>query len=192
MKKRVLLQNSFILIFGILFFVVLIVVCLYLIVDFFITSINSATVLDWVFSIVVPLCVICLLLFFVLNLTHIKVVFKEKEIYVPGHWNAKDSKIQYETYISYEEIKDIFMTTSTKNSRGENIRFVVTPMAYIVFEMKDNSQKSINVFYYSKKRIIDIIEETRSRISSLGIECQIKSGKEILTEFLNYKKRDTK
>lgn len=192
MKKRVFLQNSIILIFGILFFTVLIAACLYLIINFFIVTIISATFTNWLLEVIVPLSVICLLLFFILNLSHIKVVFKDKEIYVPGHWNAKDSKIQYETHILYEEIKDIFIVVSTKNSLGKDIRFVLTPIPYIVFEMKDNSQKAINVLYYSKKRTIEIIDEVRSRISKLDFECQIKSGKEILSEFLNHMKRDTK
>lgn len=62
-------------------------------------------------------------------------------------------------------------------------------MPYIVFDCKDGRQNAINVQFYSKKQIIIIIDEIKKRAKLMGNELHIKSGSEILLDFLKSQKK---
>ena len=58
-------------------------------------------------------------------------------------------------------------------------------MPYIVFECNNSEQKAINVFYYSKKSIIKIIDEAIKRTAICKNLKEIESGDKVLENFLN-------
>jgi hypothetical protein len=107
---------------------------------------------------------------------------------VPENLGSKDHKIQYETHISYAEIKNIFIISSDKNSLNKTSRWVFTPMPYIVFECENDKQKAVNVFYYSKKQVVRIIDEAVSRAKYTKNNANIKTGTAILSEFVEIQK----
>ena len=87
----------------------------------------------------------------------IGVLFDDK-IYVQEDRGNKDTKLQYKIEIEFCQIEKIDMTTTSNNSLNHYMRFVITPMPYIVLHLADNREKRINVYYYSNKQTIEIID----------------------------------
>jgi hypothetical protein len=162
MKKKVFFQISVILYIALALFLAIIAACVYVVIEFFTSLINNATALEWGYLVAAVGGFIFMAYTFI-RLARNRIILNEMEIFVPENWGSKDHKIQYETHISYAEIKNIFIIYSDKNSLNKTSRWVFTPMPYIVFECENDKQKAINVFYYSKKQVVRIIDEAVSR-----------------------------
>lgn len=186
MKKKIIYQHSikFILVLG--FLLAILGMAVYVIIAVLLRK-QIASPWEWI-----GFCsaIICggIIIFTILNISHCRVVFNENEIFVPGHWTDKTRRIQYETHIKYSDIKDIFLIKSNNNSHEQPIRWATYPMTYIVFELVSGKQL-INVFYYSNKQIIKIINETISRIGKENeSDTLLKGGNEILKEYFSVHK----
>ncbi len=114
-----------------------------------------------------------------------RIIFQKEQIFVPESWGGKDIKMQYEIKINYSEINNIYIISSTNNSLNKPLKFVTLPMPYIVFECNNSEQKAINVFYYSKKSIIKIIDEAIKRTAICKNLKDVESGDKVLENFLN-------
>lgn len=191
MKRRVFFQISVIVYVVLLLFLAFIVAGFYILIDFFANKINVASVHDWL---VVPvgLFTIVFIGYFFIRVVRNRIIFEETEIFVPENWGSADYKIQYETHVPYSDITNIFMVYTSKNSLNKTARWVFAPMPYIVFDCKNDKQMAVNVFYYSKKQIAKIIDETVIRAKLLGNDINIKSGKEMFKELQDRENKEFK
>ncbi len=94
-------------------------------------------------------------------------------------------KIQHKTTIYFDEIEDIYICAGTFDSRGKHIEGVFNAMPYLVFVCKNNKEKMINIYYFSKKQVIYIINEIIRRAAILGNCFQCDSGEEMLAKFFS-------
>lgn len=189
--KKVFWQGSILLHIGLLIFLGLTAIGVYLIVSFFTHAPSDETYPDWAY-LVVGIGTALYGIYTFVKLAKNRIILTETEIFVPGHWGSEDSRIQYETHIKYDEIKNIFMTASNKNSLGQDARWVITIMPYIVFECRDGGQEAINVLYFSKKQAIKIIDLAIERAKALGNDLNSPTGEQILAEFLKHEKESLK
>ena len=190
MKKKVFFQRSMFLFIGLLVLFVIVAAGIYVIVSFFIKGINKAEMIDWIYLIfAVGGAAFCS--YTIIRMVRNRIVLLNSEIFVPGNWGSRDYRIQYEVHIKYNEIKNIFIIINDKNSLNQESRWVFTPMPNLVFECMDGSQKVINVFYYTKKQVVKIIDVVIERAKMLGNNLDIKSGSEILLEFVNKNHKKT-
>lgn len=145
-------------------------------------------VLPWA-SLIASIFAMFLFGYAILSLARNRIVLTNDEIQVPAHWGKKNVRLQYETHIRYNEIEDIYLVISVNNSYDKPVDWVYLPMLYVVFEKSDGSESRINLFYYSKKQTITLIDEVRQRASQLGNPLRVKEGKELLNEFIHNEKR---
>ena len=164
---------------------------IYAIIKLLGNGINRESTIEWIYLIASIFGLIFITYMFI-KMARNRIVLRRTEIYVPESWGSKKSKIQYKTKIPYEEIQEIFIISSYKNSVNQKAEWIFTPMPYIIFECKDNKQKAINVYYYSKNQVIKIIDEIIARAKNLGNNDLSKSGIEILSSFLDLQKNRKK
>ena len=145
-------------------------------------------VLPWA-SLIASIFAMFLFGYAILSLARNRIVLTNDEIQVPAHWGKKNVRLQYETHIRYNEIEDIYLVISVNNSYDKPVDWVYLPMLYVVFEKSDGCESRINLFYYSKKQTITLIDEVRQRASQLGNPLRVKEGKELLNEFIHNEKR---
>ncbi len=111
-----------------------------------------------------------------------KIVYYKDRIFVHEHWGSTRSKIQYEVTIKFEEITDIILEASILSSKNTHL-FSAAPMPYLVF-MCGDEEKLINLFYYSKKQTIDMIDLAVECARRCGNNLEVKPGAELLKDFL--------
>lgn len=186
MKKKVFFQVSIILYIGLTLFLMIMAADVYVIVEFFITRIHNTTSFDWA-GLVASIGGFLFMGYTIIRISRNRIILEREEIFVPENWGS--NKIQYETHIAYSKIQNIYIISSDKNSLNKKMRWVFTPMPYIIFDCNDGKQKAINVFYYSKKQIVKIIDESILRAKQLGNEMHSKTGTEIFSEFLALQKK---
>lgn len=191
MKRRIYFQVSIILYIGLALLLAIIIAAIYYIVEFFKSIINKASILEWL-ELLAAIGGFFYMSYTFWRIARNRIILDKNEIFVPGHIAPKDNKIQYETHIPYRDIENIFLVITEKNSLNKTSRFVFTPMPYVVFDCKDGSQKLVNVYYFSKRQVISIMDETISRAKLLGNDLKIKSGEEIYSEFKALEKIKTK
>lgn len=180
--KKVFWQGSVLSYIGVLIFLGIIASGVYIIVGFFTHAPSNLNYPSWAY-IVVGIGTVLFGIYLLVKFAKNRIVFTESEIFVPQHWGSKDSRIQYETHIKYDEITNIFITASNKNSLGRDARRVMTIMPYMVFECRDGKQKAINVLYFSKKQVIKIIDLAIERAKAQGIDFNSPTGEQILADF---------
>lgn len=118
-----------------------------------------------------------------------RITITEKEIIVSEDIADKRNiflrKIQYNTSVSFDEIEKIYICSTNKDSRGQHVKFIFVFMPYIVFECKDRQKKMINVYYFSKKQVIYIIDEVKRRALLVGNDFQIETGEELISKIID-------
>lgn len=184
MKEKVFIQKSVILYCCLFLFLTIMSLCVYAAIVLITQGINSF--LRWAYLFVIIGSIIFIAYTFI-RLARNRIILKSDEIFVPEHWGSSEQKIQFETHIKYEEINNIYIITSTKNSLNKESKWIFTPMPYIVFECENNIKKAINVFYYSKKQVINMIDEVIQRAKSLNNKKLLKNGKQIFLDFTKSK-----
>lgn len=134
--------------------------------------------------------IICLLIF-CFDLRR-GIIFENDRIRVESDLADKNGLIlrrfQHKIDVTYTEVQNIFLTASNRDSRGREVKNVFVNMPYIIFECKNGSQKAINVYYYSKRQVIRIIDEFIQRAHEKGNFLCVNSGKKLLEDFLKDKK----
>lgn len=149
---------------------------------------------DWYYILIFISAVLATISFFVDLLSFLvkKIILQDDAIVVHADIADKDGvflrRLQHETVITYEEIQDIKLDSTNADSNRYPVKNVFVEMPYIVFACKDGTEKLINVYFYSKNQVINIIDEVVNRARAAGNELNLKSGTEILSEFLETKK----
>lgn len=110
-----------------------------------------------------------------------KIIIEEKYIYV-GKDGFGLRVIQYEEKVEYADISDIYLTISSSDSRGKSNFGLVTPMPYLVLESSGGDTHAINVFYYTKKQVIGMIDEIIQRAKFQGNTVECESGQKVFDE----------
>ena len=184
MKKKVFIQKSVILYCCLFLFLTIMSLCVYAAIVLIAQGINSFLRCAYL------LVTIGSFMFFTytfIRFARNRIILKLDEVFVPEHWGSDKQKTQFETHIKYEEINNIYIISSTNNSLNKESKWIFTPMPYIIFECENNIKKAINVFYYSKKQVINIIDEVVQRVKTLNNKKLLKNGKQIFLEFTESK-----
>lgn len=180
--KKVYYQISILLYIVLLLLLSIIAGSIYAIIFFLTTELPNATTYGWVKFISAILFSLCMLYTFI-RMARNRIILKDTEVFVPEHWGSKDYKVQYETHIEFKDINEIYLITSNNNSLNMPMQCGTLPMPYIIFEC-NNIQKAVNVFYFSKKQIVSIIDNVIERAKIFGNDFTVQTGQEILSEFL--------
>lgn len=180
MRTKVFFQKSVILYFALLLFLAIMGLCIYVAVTLISQGID--TLIKWIYLISAIGGFIFIAYLFI-RFARNRIVLKYNEIYIPEHWGNNKQKIQFETHVKYTEISNIYLIEGSNNSLNKESKFIFTPMPYIIFECEDGIKKAVNVFYYSKKQVIKIIDEVINRAKLLNNNRLLKSGNEIFLEF---------
>lgn len=188
MKKKTFIQISITLYSLLALLLTIVAAALYVVIEFIRSYNKIADALEWAGFIAAILAII-LLAYLIIRLIRNRIVLEINNIYVPAYWGKNINKTQHKIKINYEEIQDIAIIASNKNSLNTAISHFAT-MPYIVFHCKDGSQNAVNIQFYSKKQVIAIIDEIKVRAAIMGNELQnIKTGTEILSDFLQSQKK---
>lgn len=133
---------------------------------------------------IITLFLLVYLICLFISLMSKKVIIDDEFIYVAQDRFEKILlSIQHETKIYYNDLSNIFLTFSSNDSRNKAVFGLFTPMMYIVLESKDNKSHAINVYYYTKKQIIEILNEIIHRSQLHGNLIAQESGEKIYDEF---------
>lgn len=111
-----------------------------------------------------------------------RIVLFENKIYVQGDFGDEKTKLQYEIDIEYINIQNISLVVDSKNSLNKDVVFVITPMINSVLHLSDGEEARINLYYYSKKQKIEIINYIIERIKIIDPIFTNRSGQELLEE----------
>lgn len=191
MKKKIFFQKSLILFILLLVCGIMFAGAIFVIVSFLL-NINKANNISFWLLFLVIVFVAVYLGYTIIRLVRNRIIFTEEKLYVPETWGGKDVKFQYKVIVDFTEIKEVFITESCNNSLNKVMPLQVLPMPYIVIECKNGKQKAINVFYYSKKQTIKIIE-TIIEYSKLNNNIfTLKTAEQIFAEYISNKKQDKK
>lgn len=191
MKKKIFFQKSLILFILLLVCGIMFAGAIFVIVSFLL-NINKANNISFWLLFLVIVFVAVYLGYTIIRLARNRIIFTEEKLYVPENWGGKDVKFQYKVIVDFTEIKEVFITESCNNSLNKAMSLQVLPMPYIVIECKNGKQKAINVFYYSKKQTIKIIE-TIIEYSKLNNNIfTLKTAEQIFAEYISNKKQDKK
>ena len=100
---------------------------------------------------------------------------------------GKDTKLQYALDVKFDDIQSIGITVDSNNSRNQYMRFVITPMPNVILYLKNGKAARINVYYYSKKQTIEIIDYIIGKKKLTDATFENKSGQELIDGLKNVK-----
>lgn len=191
MKRKVYFQVSILLYLVLIIILTITFGCIYVMIFFIKDLLHTATTFEWA-GFIASIFGFFYTSYSFVRMAKNRIILDNTKIYVPNHWGGKDYKLQYELHISYLDINNIYLVLSNRNSLNKPLKWATLPMAYIVIDCNDKTQKNINVFYYSKKQVIQIIDEIKKRAELLGNDLHIKSGSIMLNDFLLLIKKDSR
>lgn len=186
MKK--IYPKSIMLYFSIALIVIIFAVLFYIFGNFIINWSSMQHTIGWLSFV----CSIIGIVYFSYKLLHIikrKILLFENSISVSEDIGSKDTKLQYKIDVKFDQIEYIDMQISYNNSLNQYMRFVITPMPYIVLHLKDEKDKRINVYYYSKKQTIEIIDYIIEKKKVEDVVLNHKTGKELVNELSKIKSK---
>ncbi len=161
--------------------VLILIVLLYVFASFFIYFDSAQNFIGWSSFISSIIGII----YFSYKLLHVfrrKIVLFENGIYVQEDIGGKGIKLQYALDIKYNDIQSIKITVDSNNSLNQYMRFVITPMPNIVLCLNSEKKARINVYYYSKKQTIEIIDQIIDKKKLINPIFVHKSGQELIDE----------
>lgn len=118
---------------------------------------KRATLLEWTGLIIIVFGIIYFI-YLIYRFLNRRIVLFEDRIYTTKDVGNRDVILQYELEVMFNQIEKISLSLSSKNSLNQNLPFVITPMPYIVLHLTTGQIKRINVYFYSKKQTIEIID----------------------------------
>lgn len=92
--------------------------------------------------------------------------------------------LQHEINLPYADINSIEIVVSATDTNGEGQLGLFTPMPSIYME-SDNAYKMINVYDYSKKQIIEMLDEIIKRAQAVGKLLNCLTGEEIIKQAID-------
>lgn len=122
----------------------------------------------------------CLLISFISK----KIIINDKFISVKKDRFSKIlMAIQQEVEIDFHYLSNVYLTISSNDSHNRSRFGLFTPMLYIALESVDGRTDAINVFYYTKKQIIEVLNDIIQRAKSQANLIECESGEKIYNEF---------
>ncbi len=92
-------------------------------------------------------------------------------------------RLQYAVRVKYTEIKSLSYRESRKDSLGHDVDWVFVLMPYVVLHCEDGDEKAINLYYFSRKQRLKIIDEIISRVRKVGRELNVSPVKELIQSY---------
>lgn len=151
----------------------------------FLGNINNS-LLEWIGLIIVVLTILYFS-YLIYRFINRKIVLFENKIYTTQDIGNRDVKLQYELEVMFNQIEKITLSLSTKNSLNQNLRFVITPMPYIVLQLASGHSRLINVHYYSKKQTIEIIDFIIKKKQATDPNFINESGTDLMAKLVSEK-----
>ena len=175
----------------------LIIFYLFLVIPFLIVTCGIYTIfwffnnhyggfLKWV-----GLSIVVLTMIYFIYLAY-RILNREIRIYDDKLWVKEDKggkgiKLQYGLDVKFNDIQSIGITVNSNNSLNQYMRYVITPMPNIVSYLNNGKEARINVYYYSKKQTIEIINQIIERMKIINPTFTNKSGQELIEGLKNAK-----
>lgn len=175
MRKKIFLQLSpimFIFLLAILAVTGYFIFCIY---ELFAFKLAEEGAVGWV-RFVLLLLFIAGLIYLFIRMAIGGVIFDKTEIRVLRNWGYKITKETRYTRIRYDQIKSISIdAVDGKSYRAE---------PYIVYKEYSGEKKYVNVYYYTKRQIILMIDMAVERAAMQGNIINIKNGKNLYDNYL--------
>lgn len=92
-----------------------------------------------------------------------KISLYEDYVYVGKDYNIMLLRVQHKVILQYEEIANIDLDFSTTNSQQKSIRGKTPLNRYLNFTLQNGKHKRICINYYSKKRVLNLVQEIANR-----------------------------
>lgn len=181
---RKIYPKSIMLYFSIAFIAILLSILFFVMVFFIINLISSQDVMMW-FSLASSIIGVIYLSYKLIHVMKRKILLNEDSICISEDIGSKDTKLQYKTDVKFDQIEYIDMLISSNNSLNQSMRFVITPMPYIVFHLKNGKEEWMNMYYYSKKQTIEIIDYVIEKKKMQDVDFTHKNGQELLNDLRN-------
>lgn len=166
--------------------IIILIVLVYIFVSFFINFHNAQNFIGWLSFIASSSGII----YFFYKVAHVikrSIVVYDNKIQVQEDIGGKDIKLQYALDVKFDDIQSIGITVDSNNSRNQYMRFVITPMPNVILHLKNGKSARINVYYYSKKQTIEIIDYIIGKKKLIDATFENKSGQELIDGLKNVK-----
>lgn len=111
-----------------------------------------------------------------------RIIFYEKEIAVEKDRKIFTNCLQHKVVIPYTEIINLEIMISNRDSKGRSIQGVFTPMPYLVFVCKGGKKRNINLYNYSKKQKVDIVNEVYRRVEELDNDVKLPASERLISQ----------
>lgn len=181
---RKIYPKSIMLYFSIAFIAILLSILFFVMVFFIINLISSQDVMMW-FSLASSIIGVIYLSYKLIHVMKRKILLYEDSIFISEDIGNKVIKLQYKTDVKFDQIEYIDMLISSNNSLNQSMRFVITPMPYIVLHLKNGKEEWMNMYYYSKKQTIEIINYIIEKKKKQVVDFTHKNGQELLNDLRN-------
>ena len=146
----------------------------------------NKTMIEW-FGFLIVVFAIVYFLYMLFRFLKRRIVLFDDKIYVQKDIGGKDTKLQYALDVKFDDIQSIGITVDSNNSHNQYMRFVITPMPNVVLYLKNGKAERINVYYYSKKQTIEIIDYIIGKKKLIDATFENKSGQELIDGLRNVK-----
>ena len=93
------------------------------------------------------------------------------------------NRLQYAVDVKFSEINSLSYMESKKDSLGHDVAWIFVQMPYLVFHCDGNKKKAINLYYFSRRQRIQIIDEVIARVQKEGRELNVKSAQELIQSY---------
>lgn len=165
---------------------IIIFIVLFYSISIFIVEKNFNNIIYWLGFLA---SIIGIIYFFykALHLIKRSIVVFENKIQVQEDIGGRDIKLQYALDVKFSDIQSISITVDSSNSRNQYMRFVITPMPNVILHLKNGKSARINVYYYSKKQTIEIIDYIIGKKKLIDATFENKSGQELIDGLKNAK-----
>lgn len=154
-------------------------VAIYIIVIFLQDIIQIAKFKDWL-AFISSMIATVYIGYVILRVVRRKIVLNKDRVYVSDDIGNKDIKLQYGLNLSLAQIEEVRLDINSNNSLNKKIRWVVTPMPNIVFKLSNSKEARINLYYYSKKQVIEIIDCIIQNKQLIERDFTNKSGQDLV------------
>lgn len=154
--RKIFFQNNIVFFFLVLVYLVFVTAGSYVLY----CGINTPN-LWW--EIPVGLITIILFIIFGVSCLYYHIVFYDEKIYISGELFGSD-KTQYKDEIFYEDIVDVKMILTNKNSKRRRTKGygALTPRVFFEFLLKNGKTKLMYIYYFShgaRRKMIETINE---------------------------------
>ena len=110
-------------------------------------------------------------------------------IYMNDDKKKNNNKIQYETKVQVEEIIDIKIIWSNKDSRLKSSISSSIPIAYISFLLKNGCQKNMMILFMNKSTVKKLINNIKRLMIEYNNKNQIADTELLISKLKNNPKR---